>query len=331
VAQLTRSVRFFRKAEAALLAAIELYNKPDFRYREETFAVLALNAWELLLKAKLLKESVNSAKCLYSYEKRQTKRGSLSTKLYCRRNRTGNVYTIGINQVITNLENKKGMKLSPLIKANLDGLTEIRDNAVHYINASPRLSKQVLEIGTACVKNFIELAKTWFQLDLSTYNLYLMPIGFVAAPGTATALSATPDEERLLRYLAGLVKESSEETGTDFHVALEVNLSFKRSPADAAAVVTITNDPHAPRVAISEDDIRKIFPWDYQELTERLQKRYIDFKTNKKYHDIRRPLLQDPRLLKSRYLDPGNPRSARKDFYNPNVVAEFDKHYTRKN
>jgi hypothetical protein len=34
------------------------------------------------------------------------------------------------------------------------------------------------------VKNFIELAKDWFGLDLSTHNLYLMLIGFVGAPGT---------------------------------------------------------------------------------------------------------------------------------------------------
>jgi hypothetical protein len=39
VAQIARSIRFFRKAEEAILAAIELYNKPDFRYREEAFAV----------------------------------------------------------------------------------------------------------------------------------------------------------------------------------------------------------------------------------------------------------------------------------------------------
>lgn len=313
-----------------MLAAIELYNKPDFRYREEAFAVLALNAWELLLKAKLLAESANHPRCLYFYEKRQTKKGTPSAKLYLRRNRTSNVYTLGLNQVIADLVNKKGIKLAPSVKANLDGLTEIRDNAVHFINASPRLAKQVLEIGTASVKNFIELGKAWFHLDLSGCNLYLMPIGFVAAPGSATALSATPDEERLIRYLAGLVKEAPEDPGTDFHVALEVNLSFKRSAANAAAVVAVTNDPNAPQVAITEEDIRKLFPWDYRELTGRLKKRYIDFRANKKYHDIRRPLVQDPRFVKSRYLDPGNPKSARKDFYNPNVVAEFDKHYTRK-
>jgi hypothetical protein len=28
------------------------------------------------------------------------------------------------------------------------------------------------------------------------------------------------------------------------------------------------------------------------------------------------------------YLDPGNPKSSLKDFYNPNIIAEFDKAYT---
>lgn len=37
------------KAVAAAVASIEVYNKPDFYYREETFAILMTNAWELLL------------------------------------------------------------------------------------------------------------------------------------------------------------------------------------------------------------------------------------------------------------------------------------------
>ena len=41
-----------------MISAIEIYNKPSFAYREEAFTILALNAWELLIKAKLL--SVNN-------------------------------------------------------------------------------------------------------------------------------------------------------------------------------------------------------------------------------------------------------------------------------
>lgn len=45
------------KSLQACSAAIEIYNKPDFRYREEAFSILMLNAWELLLKARVLNEN----------------------------------------------------------------------------------------------------------------------------------------------------------------------------------------------------------------------------------------------------------------------------------
>ena len=83
----SRSSRLVNKAEAALLAAIEVYNKPAFAYREETFSILALNAWELLLKAKLVADNNNDPRCIYVYESRQTKRGKASQKLYLRKNR----------------------------------------------------------------------------------------------------------------------------------------------------------------------------------------------------------------------------------------------------
>jgi hypothetical protein len=44
-----------RNAKAAMLAAIELYNKPSVAYRDDTVAILLVNAWELLLKALLSK------------------------------------------------------------------------------------------------------------------------------------------------------------------------------------------------------------------------------------------------------------------------------------
>lgn len=86
--------KFVEKAESAMVAAIEVYNKPAFRYREETFALLAINAWELLLKARLLKDGANDPKVIRVYEPRRTKSGKLSKKLYLRRNRAGNPHTL---------------------------------------------------------------------------------------------------------------------------------------------------------------------------------------------------------------------------------------------
>ena len=44
------------KSEEAFLMAIEIYNKPTIKYRLEGFAFFICNAWELLLKAKMLNE-----------------------------------------------------------------------------------------------------------------------------------------------------------------------------------------------------------------------------------------------------------------------------------
>jgi hypothetical protein len=76
--------------------------------------------------------------------------------------------------------------------------------------------------------------------------------------------------------------------------------------------------------------IRKQYPWEYGDLTEKLQNRYIDFKTNNKYHELRKKLIANPQYKKTRYLVPANTNGSRKDFYSPNIVAEFDKSYTRK-
>lgn len=313
-----------------MLAAIEIYNKPNFTYREETFAILMLNAWELLLKARVLTDNANNLSSLHIYERRPCKDGSPSRKHYVKRNRAGNFQTLGLGQCVAQLDKTQSSRLSPAVKANLDALMEVRDNATHFMNASLQLAKQVLEIGTAAVRNFIELAKRWFKHDLSQYNLYLMPIGFISGPAVAVGINLSADEKKLISYLSQLTTAPSITAATTggFYVALELNMVFKRSPTDAAFAIAVTNDPSAPRVNLSEEDIRKRYPWSYRDLTKRCKLRYMEFLENAAFHAVRRPLLGDERFAKSRYLDPGNPKSARKDFYNPNILAEFDKHYT---
>ena len=44
------------KSEEAFLMAIEIYNKPTINYRLEGFTFFICNAWELLLKAKILND-----------------------------------------------------------------------------------------------------------------------------------------------------------------------------------------------------------------------------------------------------------------------------------
>jgi hypothetical protein len=329
MAQQPRSQRFLHKSEAALIAAIEIYNKPDFRYREETFAILAVNAWELLLKAKLLLDNDNDIKCIYVYERRKSKKGMPTKKLFKKRNRAGNIQTLTIGQTIVEIE-KKGVIIPIGVKKNIDALVEVRDNSIHYISAGALLSKQILEVSTASVSNFLRLSKEWFGHDLSKYHLHLMPIGFVYPIKYRDGIIVTTDEANIVKYLSDIIKASDVDPADPYQVALTLHLKMKRSSADTAIKVAITDDPDATRVLLAEEDIRAKYPWDYTELTRRLKVRYANFKMSNDFHASLKPLKKELKYCMPRYLDPGNPKSAKKDFYNPNILKELDALYTVK-
>ena len=48
--------RLLEKSSEAFVLAIELYNRPSIKYRVEGFSFFICNAWELMLKAKLIKD-----------------------------------------------------------------------------------------------------------------------------------------------------------------------------------------------------------------------------------------------------------------------------------
>ena len=323
------STRFVEKAEAAMVAAVEIYNKPSFGYREETFALLMLNAWELLLKAKILAADNNNVKAIRVYERRKTKTGKLSEKQYVKRNRSGNPVTMSLWNCIVKLDDKPSTRLPEPVKKNLEALTEIRDNAAHFIRASPVLVKQVLEIASASILNCVLLCKRWFGRDLSESLSILLPLSFIGGTVDAALVSVSPDERNLIEYLRKL-GISSGSTGEPYHVALRFDINLKRSKLDSASIVEVSNDPGAVKITLSEEDIRHRYPWDYGKLIVRLQGRYSDFKQNNEFHELKRALIDDPALTRTRHLDPGNPNSSKKVFYNSNVLKTFDEHYTKK-
>ena len=62
------------RAVLAMVAAIEIYNKPKCPYRNESFAILAINAWKLLVKAKWLEVNKSKERRLYVYEYHSSQR-----------------------------------------------------------------------------------------------------------------------------------------------------------------------------------------------------------------------------------------------------------------
>lgn len=92
--------------------------------------------------------------------------------------------------------------------------------------------------------------------------------------------------------------------------------------------VRITDNPADP--AIREETILEYYPLNYGKLTSLLRERYSDFKSDRKYHRIRKELKVCVKYCKTRLLDPNNPEGSSKDFFSQDIVLEFDKYYTKR-
>ena len=318
------------KSIDAMLAAVEVYNKPNFSYREESFAILAINAWELLLKARILQLGNNKMSAILEYQKRRKADGEWSEKMYRVKNRSGNYQSVGLFKALDRLRDDYGDKVDPSVRRNLELVCEVRDNAVHFFNKGLDISKIVQELGTACLRNYVVLMRQRFAIDMESYNFFLMPLAFVKQGDKVELLSLNKDERRLIEYLRSECSVDAGEEPGDFNVSLRLDVKFAKSKSDDAHKVRISNDPDATPVTLSEEDIREKYPWDYDILTTRLSKRYSDFKMNNQFHEIRKPLMSDEKYCVTRYLDPANKSSSSKCFYNSNIIKEFDKHYAKK-
>ena len=120
------------KSIACAVSAIEIYNKPDFKYREETFSILMINSWELVLKAKLIKDANNNIKAIYIKENIPKKAGGKSKRWKYKLNKKGYNLTIGIEKLLEKYENEGNIDKRCL--ENIGLLNIVRNNAIHLIN-----------------------------------------------------------------------------------------------------------------------------------------------------------------------------------------------------
>lgn len=321
-----RSQELLDKSIAAMVSAIEVYNKPDFRYREETFSILAINAWELLLKAKWLTDNHNKVRSLYVTEKRQRPNGKPYKHAKVKMTGAGNPFTHSLDYLAKRMTEAK--TLAEAAHKNIIALCEIRDSSVHFYNKSALFAVRLQEVGSACVRNYARAAQAWFNVDFSKYNFYLMPLAFVSNHKNPDAMLLNKEEQNVASFLSSL--EAANDPKADYAVSLNVELKFLKSKAEDAIKVQVTNDPTAPKVQLTEQHLKDKYPLNYAALTAACAKRYSDFIQNKKYHDLRKPFKSDKRYCHIRKLDPDNPRSAKQEWYSQGIFNVLDQHYTKK-
>ena len=321
-----RCLELVDKSIAAMIAAIEIYNKPDFKYREETFSVLSVNSWELLIKAYWLKLNSNKVKSLYVYEKITKKDGTKGKQVRVKPTRSGNPFTHSLEYLGSQLLSQS--LLNNAAWQNILAVIEIRDNAVHFYNKSYLFSQRLQEVGSASVKNYVSAIKDWFDEDLTEFNFFLMPLSCVAPPSTVDGIVLSKEEANLVKYID--FADTFNDPRDRYSVAVNINVTFSRSKVKDALQVQLSGDPSATPITLTDEQIRQRYRLTYATLVEECNKRYSDFKLDKKFYAIKKALEADLKYAKMRLLDPGNPKSSKKMFYSEAILSKLDESYCKK-
>lgn len=195
---------------SAALSAIEIYNKPNFKYRNEIFTILIINAWELLLKAKIVSDSGGKVESIYVRDGD----GNIKT------NRNNAPLTIEIVGAIHQ------MGLDDLLKSNLLTLLELRDTAIHFVNKG-QIDYLVYSLGTACLKNYQRLTGEWFKIDLLEYNFYILPLGFAHPFKTFSLIDLDKEPDTIKSLLASIAENQEKKSVGGFHFTCEIEIQLK--------------------------------------------------------------------------------------------------------
>ena len=315
--------KLVEKSVSAAISSIEIYNKPDFKYREENFSILMINAWEILLKAKILKDNWWKINSIYIQDKKVTKTWAKTKRFYPKLNRSWNPMTLSISESMTIL------KLDKILFENIDLLILIRDNSTHFINDDKDLSKKILEIWTSNLKSYVTCCKDWFNYDLSKYNFYLMPISFFHT-FEVTSFSVNNHSkqiENLKTYISNKETENPSTETWKHDISLIMQTKFVKS--NEGLPVNYSSEWWALNVKIdSEEKFKRTYKYTYKQLIEKLKSSYPStFKQGKEFNLHMKKFKQNERFCWVRYLNFNTKTWSKKEYYSPEIFKEFKQIY----
>ena len=196
----SRSKELLDRSILAMAAAIELYNKPGFRYRNELFSILAINAWELVIKSKWLLMHDNNMRSLYVYVHRQTKTGKGKRK-FIKRTKSKTPFTYDVGYLSRQLV-ARGM-LDQRVLTNIEAILEFRHSVTHFYNQSPDFEVRLYELSAACVRNFSNVVGDWFSQSVEEFGIHLIPLTFLDPPSFQGVVLRN-EEKQFLDFLDSL-------------------------------------------------------------------------------------------------------------------------------
>jgi len=179
-------------SKAAMMAAIEIYNKPQFQYRDECFSILLINSWELLLKAILSKHGER----IFYPKERHEKYKTLSLKDALKRVRPYFPEQIGYEPV----------------SANIKDLEAYRDSAIHFYNEDG-FAALIYGLAQTSIVNYRDLVISVFNIDVAKdITISLLPLALGPYPDPIEFLQHSRDGKRRSKAVSEYLESISSTT-----------------------------------------------------------------------------------------------------------------------
>lgn len=321
-------------SKSALISAIEIHNKPIFAYRYEVVSMLIINAWELLLKAYLLK----------NHQEIKVIRDDGTTKPF--------------EECVESVRSSIGLEFFATAE-NIKKVYEYRCNCIHFYQED--IDVLLYSLSSKSVELYSEFIHTYFGVDLSEEsNLILLPIGFKKPISPIIYLSNKSALETTSPPVTEFIKSIITSTNIlidnnlDDSILVGYKLSLTNenriSNADIKAAVTkdegaaainiatvlpeniqITDEDNAKKIRLEEETLYgKIYTDDYGTVSANCKNMFSDFLQNNKFREIIRNLKNNPQFHRKRYLDFAKQSGSGKDYYTKAIYDEIAKHYTKK-
>lgn len=300
-------------------------------YREEAFAILMINAWELLLKARIMRENGGKVSSLYEFKPRRKKDGGASKLTEIKKTRSGAPMTIGLDRAYNLVAGYAQHRVDQSCIDNIEALLEIRDSATHFVAPDALLKKTLTEISLASVRNYVIAAQQWFGVTYSDLNIASIPLSFDLDQKEVEAV-AHKSSDVVIRFLAHMesLRTKAAADDSDFAFSVRVNFDLIKNKDDAAIKAAIVRADPDLTISVESDKVPAGFDWTYDVLVTKLTDRYSNFKQNGTFHAIMKPIKVNAKYCYERYLNPETKTGGKKAFFNPNVIKELDVHYARK-
>ena len=249
--------KMLEKSQEAFLLAIEIYNKPTIKYRLEGFAFFICNAWELLLKAYIIKN--NGMNTIY-YKNKPERSISL---------------TDCIKKVFTNEKDPT--------RKNLEIIVDLRNTSTHFI--IKEMETIYLPFLQANTLNYSQKLFDFFNIDI-TKNI---DTSFLSLATNNANLSDTEILSKYGNEIFNRYKKVKNETTSllenekNNKLAINVNLNLKvvKNAKDAQLTFSISKDAENSLYFVDKiKDINTTYPYSQKNARElimnNLKRRNID-------------------------------------------------------